>query len=94
MNLKELINSSAGISFNVSAEDLKSLIDLAVIKAKEEFESKERETYLTAERAGEMLGVNRTTLWRWAKDNYLNPIEVGGKRRYRLSDVNHILEGR
>ena len=33
------------------------------------------------------------TLWRWAKVGYLVPINVGGKRRYRMSDVKRILEG-
>lgn len=94
MNLQELIGNSAGITINVKPEDLINLIDVAVERAKNEFETKERETYLTVEKAGEMLGVSRVTLWRWAKDNYLSPIEVGGKRRYRLSDVNRILKGR
>lgn len=94
MNLQELIRNSAGITINVKPEDLINLIDVAVERAKNEFETKERETYLTVEKAGEMLGVSRVTLWRWGKDNYLNPIEVGGKRRYRLSDVNQILKGR
>jgi len=30
-------------------------------------------------------------LWRWAKRGYLVPIEVGGKRRYRMSEVKAIL---
>lgn len=94
MQVQDFLKNSPQISVNLRVEDLKNLIDEAVRKAKNEFESKEKETYLTVEKAGEMLDVNRTTLWRWAKDNYLNPIEVGGKRRYRLSDVNQILEGR
>jgi len=41
----------------------------------------------------EMLDVDKSTLWRWAKIGYLVPINVGGKRRYRMSDVNRILNG-
>ena len=42
-----------------------------------------------------MLGVDKSTLWRWSKQNYLAPIEVGGKRVYKVSDVKQILgEGR
>lgn len=51
------------------------------------------ETYLSIERVMEMLGVCRGTLWRWQKVGYLVPINVGGKRRYRKSDVMRIIEG-
>lgn len=51
------------------------------------------ETYLSIEKVMEMFGVCRGTLWRWRKAGYLVPINVGGKRRYRKSDVNHIIEG-
>jgi hypothetical protein len=41
--------------------------------------------------AAEMLDVDLSTLWRWNNENYLSAIEVGGKRRYKLSEVNKIL---
>ena len=41
----------------------------------------------------EMLDVSQSTLWRWQKAGYLVPLNVGGKRRYRMSDVRRILEG-
>jgi excisionase family DNA binding protein len=49
------------------------------------------EKYLTRKQAAEMLDVDLSTLWRWNKRNYLCAVEVGGKRRYRMSDVNRIL---
>lgn len=51
------------------------------------------ETYPSREKVMEMLGVCEATLWRWAKNGYLVPLNVGGKRRYRMSDVKRILEG-
>ncbi len=51
------------------------------------------ETYLSSDKVMEIFGITTTTLWRWQKSGYLVPINVGGKRRYRKSDVNHILEG-
>lgn len=93
MNIQELLESGRNVSITLQLSDLVELIDLAIIKAKEEFETKKKETYLTTDKASEALGVSRVTLWRWDKDNYLNAIEIGGKRRYRLSDVNKILEG-
>ena len=50
------------------------------------------ETYLSIDKVMEMLGVCRGTLWRWQKVGYLVPINVGGQRRYRMSDVNNILK--
>ncbi len=40
-----------------------------------------------------LLGVDSSTLWRWAKSGYLKPIEYGGQRRYRKADVQRILNG-
>ncbi len=39
-------------------------------------------------------GVGKTTLWRWAKQKYLTPVEIGGKRRYKMSEVKRLLEGK
>ena len=50
------------------------------------------ETYPGADKVAEILDVNKTTLWRWHKRGYLVPIEIGGKRRYRMSDINRILK--
>jgi len=52
------------------------------------------EKYLTPKRTSELLDVDPSTLFRWARRNYLVPIELGGKRLYRLSDINKILEGK
>ena len=37
--------------------------------------------------------VDSSTLWRWAKSGYLVPVEYGGQRRYRVADVQRILNG-
>lgn len=50
------------------------------------------ETYPSREKVMEMLDVSETTLWRWAKEGYLVPLNVGGKRRYRMSDIKRILD--
>ncbi|WP_418197249.1 helix-turn-helix domain-containing protein [Alistipes shahii] len=39
------------------------------------------------------MGVDSSTLWRWAKSGYLVPVEYGGQRRYRVADVQRILNG-
>lgn len=42
----------------------------------------------------EMLDVDPSSLWRWRKRGYLVPAEIGGKRRYKISDIRRILNGR
>jgi len=32
-------------------------------------------------------------LWRWDKTGYLKPYRIGGKVRYRLSEIDKILGG-
>ena len=70
---------------------------LLIAEVKRELEQtiadEKAETYLSREKVAEILEVSKGTLWRWQKLNYLVPIMVGGKRRYRRSDVKRILEG-
>ena len=40
-----------------------------------------------------MLNVCDTTLWTWAKRNYLMPVKIGSRVNYRLGDVKRIMEG-
>ena len=50
------------------------------------------EKYFSPKVAAEQLDVDLSTLWRWAKQGYLVPLELGGKRRYRKSDIDKILK--
>ena len=50
------------------------------------------EKYLTAEETAQMLGVDKSTLWRWNKCGYLTNIKVGSKVRYRLTDVEGLMK--
>ena len=82
----------------ISEDNLKFLAKTMILEVKKELENEiadgKSDRLLTIDQAAELLGVNRSTLWKWAKRDYLKPIEVGGKRRYRLSDVNAIIAGR
>ena len=51
-----------------------------------------KETDLTAEETSEMLGVDKSTLWRWDKCGYLPKVKVGSKVRYRLTDVESLMK--
>jgi len=44
--------------------------------------------FLTVSEVAEMLKVTPQTLWRWDNDGRLPKLHIGGKVRYRLSDVS------
>ncbi len=95
MNIYELVKTGANFSITVEAKDLLYFADYLIDKSKKELEeaviADKAETYPTPNQVKEMFNVDLSTLWRWKKKGYLVPIEVGGKRRYRMSDVNKIL---
>jgi excisionase family DNA binding protein len=97
-NLYDMLSDNPKINITVSARQLKDAIDYCVLKTREELKQQivdgSIETYLSVEKTAKMLEVHRSTLFRWVEKDYLVPIEVGGLRRYRLSDVNRILEHR
>jgi len=53
---------------------------------------KARDMLITPEQAADTLKVSKVTLWRWEKSGYLIPVSIGGKKRYRNSDIAKIIE--
>jgi hypothetical protein len=93
MNLYDILNDSPNLNITINAGQLLEVVNYAISKTKSEFEAKQApEQYLTRKQTAEMLEVDLSTLWRWNKQNYLIPVEIGGVRRYRMSDVKKILE--
>ena len=45
---------------------------------------------LTVDEAARLLSVSKMTLYRWDKSGILKKVEIGGKRRYRKSDIEHL----
>jgi excisionase family DNA binding protein len=80
----------------ITAADLNKTIDNAVNKTRraleEDIAKGKGEFLLTAKDVLERLSISRKTLYNWEKKGYLRAIEIGGKHRYKLSDVNAILE--
>jgi len=95
MSIQEIIQSGANVSITVGTNDLLQFANHLIRSTKEELEStiltKQKETYVTPDEASVQLHVDRSTLWRWAKTGYLIPVEVGGKRLYKQSDIDIIL---
>ena len=77
MDLKQLSELGGEVNVTVRLEDLRQW---------------HNELY-TRKQTIALLGVDSSTLWRWAKSGYLVPVEYGGQRRYRVADVQRILNG-
>lgn len=96
-NLVQVAQICPDMTIAVKLNDLVEFGNILISNTKSELEQlitdQNAETYLSSNKVMEMIGVSTTTLWRWQKTGYLVPINVGGKRRYRKSDVMRIIEG-
>ena len=90
-----LLSSGANVSITIKVSDLKlyseTLINSAIDRFKTEQSANPAEVYYTIEKVCTILEVDRTTLFRWKKRDYLKSIKVGGLVRYRKSDIDNIL---
>ena len=91
MEIQKLLENQ-NITVSLTGEQLNEFANQILSGARAIYEKvEEPERYITRKQAAEMLEITTTSLWRWKKENYLIPIEVGGKYKYRLSDINRIL---
>lgn len=97
MNLQDLINSGQPIIITVGLLELETFAKNLISQTKTELEAEviaqQAESYKTRLETCDFLKVDQSTLFRWAKRGYLMPVEVGGKRMYRMSDLKRILNG-
>ena len=79
--------------FAISIEELRKIIHDEVKAAMADyFKKPTEEEFLTIEQAANILSVDRSTLWHWDKEGYLKKIHIGGKPRYKKSDIDRILQ--
>lgn len=99
MDIKDIINSNLEVNVTIKASDLREvmceLIEEVHNRATANTQTqKEDDELLIEQEVRELLGVSHSTLWKWAKLGILPRIELGGMRRWRLSDVNKLLSNR
>ena len=96
-NLVQVAKQCPDLVVSIKLGELVEANTLLIAETKRELEQtiadQKAETYPSREKVMEILGVSSATLWRWQKLGYLVPLHVGGKRRYRMSEVKSILEG-
>ncbi len=97
VNLLELAKQAPNITVSVELADLcawhKEMIEDTKRELEEQIAEQKAETHVSPKRAAEIFDVDPSTLNRWKHKGYLVPVEVGGKRRYKMSDINRILDG-
>ena len=97
VDILTLAKEAPGTIIAVRADDLMEantrLIDQVRAELEREVAERQTATFLTREMVMERLNVAPSTLWRWQKSGYLVPVNVGGQRRYKSTDINDILEG-
>jgi len=95
-NLYELAKQCPDVTISAKAGELIEMaqfcIDATRAALEQQLTDAAAETYPSRQKVAEILDVDLSTLHRWAKQNYLVPIEIGGKRRYRMSDIKQILQ--
>jgi len=96
-NIIKLVQEHPNVTLSITGGELIEAVNYCVQTTRKQLEQQitdaNTETYPSRQKAAEILEVDLSTLHRWAKSGYLVPIEIGGKRRYRMSDVKKILEG-
>ena len=80
--------------YMISAADLERILRNLVNDLISEREEVKKETYISANQVSNLLEVSKSTLWRWEKENYLVPVRVGNKLRYKESEVKQLMEGK
>ena len=94
MTIKELVNAGSNVHLMINAEDLRIYYESLIKDTISQLSpKKEKEVYLDVKQTCDILQVDRSTLWRWDKTGYLKPYRIGGKVRYRLSEIDKILGG-
>lgn len=97
MNINEIIKTGANFTVSIGINDLKEWHKEVIADTRRELEqiviSEKSESYPTVKQVAEMLNVDASTLWRWSKKKYLVPVEFGGGRRYKMSEVKALMNG-
>lgn len=86
-----LKNGLALVDLNLLKPLLTDIVEEAIVK---HFEKPKEDKMLKIAQVCAMLDVDKSTLWHWNEEGYLKKIYIGGKPRYKESEVLAILDGR
>jgi excisionase family DNA binding protein len=94
---KEVLNlCNASVHYEVTEDILNTFVNDLTNKVTNNIISmlnaEKAQHNLSVNEVCELLNVSKPTLWRWNKVGYLKHTMVGGRRYYKQSEVNVILE--
>ena len=95
VSIQDLLLSPENMVLQLKKEDLKEFANQILLGAKsiamlEAEAAATSDQLLTIDEAAKLLSVSKMTLYRWDKNGYLKKVEIGGKRRYRKSDIERL----
>ena len=95
ISIQELLLSSENVILQLSKEDLKEFANQILHGAKsiamlEAEAAATSDQLLSIDEAAKLLSVSKMTLYRWDQNGILKKVEIGGKRRYRKSDIDRL----
>ena len=94
MKLNELIRSGANVSVTVNLDDLREIFKEVAGGLKPAKQEPPPEEYLSRKEVLALLKIDSSTLWSWEKTGYIKSFPFGGRKRYKLTDVEAIRTGR
>ena len=93
--LQQIADGTPGVMLVVSAADLKNVVDDMCRahdrRTADKLASQRERPTMTRTEAAQALNITLSTLWRWDKMGYLNPVRIGSKVLYRASDIESML---
>ena len=86
--------NNPNISISLIEDWFRSIIrdELEKVMTGIQTEKKTDETYLSIDEVSRKLSVNRTTLDRWTKTGLLTRHKIGGRRLYKLSEIERMVD--
>ena len=96
LDIEKLITENPNVIFQVSGENLMAFAEQILLGAKsvamiEAETAATSDQLLTIGEAAKLLHVSKMTLYRWDQSCVLKKVEIGGKRRYRKSDIDRLV---
>jgi excisionase family DNA binding protein len=77
---------------NLSINDLKCIISDVLKQEHSNVPPPQSDRLVSPKETCEKLGIDLSTLYRWDKLGYLSKIKIGGKVRYRWSDIEKLIK--
>jgi hypothetical protein len=94
MNYRDLLSLGANVNVTLKLEDLREIFKEMVGSIKPKAIDQPSEEFLCRKEVLNTLKIDSSTLWSWEKTGYIKSYPFGGRKRYKLADIEAIRTGR